>query len=255
MNPALLASIEDASLNASAPPQQRWLDGWLVRYCPGKAKRARSINAVAAGRLPIADKLDRAEAIYREAGLPMIARITPFSAPASLDDELAARGWLVFDETCVMVRDLAAAAAPSAAPPGCTLRRVGSAEFTAAIGALRGSTSEQRDGQLRRLESSPVPYQGWLLERAGELLACGQFAREGRFVGLYDIFTVANARGQGLAQWLCRALLASAIDEGAALAYLQVDAGNAPALAVYRRLGFSEGYRYHYRAVDPAAAV
>ena len=36
MNPnglpaALLSRIEDAGLNASAPPQQRWLDGWIVR--------------------------------------------------------------------------------------------------------------------------------------------------------------------------------------------------------------------------------
>ena len=54
---ALLSRIEDAGLNASAPPQQRWLDGWLLRFSPGKAKRARCINAVAPGRLPVADKL------------------------------------------------------------------------------------------------------------------------------------------------------------------------------------------------------
>ena len=50
-----LSRIEDAGLNASAPPQQLWLDGWLVRFSPGKAKRARCINAVAVGRMPIAD--------------------------------------------------------------------------------------------------------------------------------------------------------------------------------------------------------
>ena len=57
MDEALLSRVEDASLNASAPPQQRWLDGWLVRYSPGKARRARSINAVATGRLPLTQKL------------------------------------------------------------------------------------------------------------------------------------------------------------------------------------------------------
>ena len=46
MNPlrlpeALLSRVEDAGINASAPPQQRWLDGWLLRFSPGKAKRAR----------------------------------------------------------------------------------------------------------------------------------------------------------------------------------------------------------------------
>jgi hypothetical protein len=44
-----LSRIEDAGLNASAPPQQRWLDGWLLRFSPGKANRARCINALAAG--------------------------------------------------------------------------------------------------------------------------------------------------------------------------------------------------------------
>ncbi len=51
LNPAfdatLLSRVEDAGLNASAPPQQRWIDGWLLRFSPGKAKRARCINAVA----------------------------------------------------------------------------------------------------------------------------------------------------------------------------------------------------------------
>ena len=37
----LAARIEDASLAASQPAQQSFFDGWLLRYSPGKAKRAR----------------------------------------------------------------------------------------------------------------------------------------------------------------------------------------------------------------------
>jgi hypothetical protein len=37
---ALLSRIEDAGINASAPQQQRWIDGWLVRFSPAKAQRA-----------------------------------------------------------------------------------------------------------------------------------------------------------------------------------------------------------------------
>lgn len=46
--------IEDADLNASAPPQQRVLDGWLLRFSRAKAKRARCINAICASRMPLA---------------------------------------------------------------------------------------------------------------------------------------------------------------------------------------------------------
>ena len=89
---ALLSRIEDAGLNASAPPQQRWVDGWLVRFSPGKAKRSRCINAVAAGRMPVADRLAACEQLYASAGLPMIVRITPFSLPQSLDTYLDGQG-------------------------------------------------------------------------------------------------------------------------------------------------------------------
>ena len=82
-DPLLLQRVEDAGLNASAPPQQLWLDGWLVRFSPGKAKRARCINAVAAGVRPVAHKLREAEAVLGAAQLPMVLRITPFSIGTS----------------------------------------------------------------------------------------------------------------------------------------------------------------------------
>ena len=81
----LLSRIEDAGLNASAPPQQRWLDGWLVRLSPGKARRARCINALALGRLTLAEKLALAHQAFAEAGLPLLVRSTRFTQPASLD--------------------------------------------------------------------------------------------------------------------------------------------------------------------------
>jgi N-acetylglutamate synthase len=34
---------------------------------------------------------------------------------------------------------------------------------------------------------------------------------------------------------------------GATTAYLQVEATNLPAQRIYRRLGFVDGYNYHYR--------
>jgi ribosomal protein S18 acetylase RimI-like enzyme len=43
------------------------------------------------------------------------------------------------------------------------------------------------------------------------------------------------------------ALQGWAAGAGASSAYLQVAAGNGPALALYRRAGFIEHHRYHYR--------
>ena len=91
-DPLLLARVEDAGLNASAPPQQRWQDGWLIRFSPGKAKRARCVNALAAGGQPLDRKLALAQAVFDEAQLPLILRITPFSQPPGLGDWLLGQG-------------------------------------------------------------------------------------------------------------------------------------------------------------------
>ena len=94
-----------------------------------------------------------------------------------------------------------------------------------------------------------MPFTALAIRRAshGAIVACGQSTREGDLVGLYDVFVAEAMRGQGLATLLCTRLLCEAKDAGAASAYLQVEADNAGARAVYSRLGFADGYGYHYR--------
>ncbi|MFY7975741.1 MAG: GNAT family N-acetyltransferase [Rubrivivax sp.] len=270
LNPAfdseLLSAIEDASLNASAPPEQIWLDGWLVRTCPAKAKRARSINAVAAGRRSVRDKLAEAADLYRQAGLPCYFRVTPFSQPADLDAQLATAGWVAEDDTRVMLKPLMPLMPPMPLigptdpandrrwPPGTELKRMTPEDYAQAVGALRGSPASERDAHARRLTASPVPYRAWALVNTadGSMLAGGQSAQQGDKVGLYDVFTASSHRGLGLAGLLCEHLLSHAARQAAHWAYLQVEAHNHPARAVYRRLGFVDGYGYRYRRLPEA---
>ena len=250
----LLSRVEDAGLNASAPPQQRWVDGWLVRFSAGKAKRARCVNAVATGRLPVAERLAACEQVYAEAGLPMIVRITPFTVPPDLDDVLAAQGLARFDDTRVMVLpDLHARAEPRL-PAGAALLPVGLEAFAQIVGALRGSPLAQRQAHAERLLNAPVPFSAFELRIDGQAVVCGQLAMEGDLVGLYDVFTAPPARGRGLAGVLCGHLLAHARTRGARHAYLQVEGDNHAARSAYHRLGFADGYAYHYRTREPAAA-
>lgn len=250
MDEALLSRIEDAGINASAAPQQLWLDGWLVRFNPGKAKRARCINAVAPGRLPIDEKLRLAAVVYADAKLPMVVRITPFSQPAGLDAHLAGAGFGHLDDTRVMVLPaLTDTPATRPLPPDTECVPLPPADFAQAVGALRGTPADQREAHAKRLGESPVHYQGLVIRRRADqaVLACGQFAREGELVGLYDITTAPLSRNQGLARWLCEHMLSESRRRGAQVAYLQVEAENAPARHVYSRLGFRDAYAYHYR--------
>jgi len=249
----LAARAEDAGLNASAPPQQRWVDGWLVRFSPGKAKRARCINAVARGQRALDDKIDYARALYAQAGLPLLVRITPFTRPAALETELEARGMRRLDDTRVMIApELQGLAAP-VWPRGLHVEAVGHHAFAQAVGELRGSPIAQRQAHAQRLELSPVPFHGLLLRNDGDLLACGQRAGGADLVGLYDVCTTPAQRGRGWAHGLCIELLRQARAEGARAAYLQVEADNTPARTLYTKLGFADAYAYHYRTGDPGA--
>jgi GNAT superfamily N-acetyltransferase len=251
----LLSRIEDAGLNASAPPQQRWLDGWILRYSPGKAKRARCVNAVAPGRQPAALKLEQCERVFADAGLPLIVRITPFTQPAGLDALLDAQGLRSFDDTRVMVMtNVTALPSAPALPTGLALSPVSLDTFAQHVGALRGSPLAQRQAHSQRLANAPVPFNAFTLRDESGVLCCGQYALENGLVGLYDIYTASPARRQGLASLLCEHLLAHARDHGAQHAYLQVESTNAEARAIYHRMGFVDAYAYHYRTRDPAAA-
>lgn len=256
LDDALLSRIEDAGINASAPREQIWLDGWLVRFSPGKAKRARCVQAVASGRMPVGAKLERCLALYAKVGLRPFVRITPFSQPPGLDDVLAGLGMERIDDTRVMAASLEAAAVSSAEPnsdDGLRLDRVDGDSFAEWVGAQRGSSMSERRAHAERLRASPVDYRASLLvDSSGTTVAGGQVAIEEELVGLYDVFTTEAERGRGLARRLCRQLLNAAASEGARTAYLQVEASNAAARRVYHGLGFADANAYHYRS-PPAA--
>jgi len=249
----LLSRIEDAGLNASAPPQQLWLDGWLIRFSPGTAKRARCVNAVADGRLAVTERLAECARVFDRAKLPLIVRITPFTQPDGLDDLLASQGLRRFDDTRVMaLANLRAF--DEAAIADVTIQPIGLEAFANRVGGFRDSPLAQRQAHADRLSNSPVPFFAFELRAKGNPVACGQVALDGDLVGLYDVFTAESARGRGFAGTLCRHSLTEAASRGARHAYLQVEGDNHVARALYHRLGFADAYGYHYRTRDPAAA-
>ncbi|MEO7152715.1 MAG: GNAT family N-acetyltransferase [Burkholderiaceae bacterium] len=249
-DPTLLSRIEDAGLNASAPPQQRWVDGWLLRFSPGKAKRARCINAVADGRMPLIDRLALCRAVFAASDLPLLVRLTPFTRPPALDAALAEMGMSSLDDTRVMVLSELRVIEPRPAPQ-VEIRSIPLAAFAQCVGQMRGSPLAQRQAHAERLLGSPVGFQAYELRVEGHVLACGQYALEADLVGLYDVYTVPTARGRGLASQLCTHLLNDARSRGASHAYLQVEADNQAARTVYQRLGFADAYGYHYRVEMP----
>ena len=85
------------------------------------------------------------------------------------------------------------------------------------------------------------------VEHNGETAAIGMAVADGEWVGLFEIGTLPGERRRGLATVVVARLLEWGKEKGARAAYLQVMEANAPARALYTRLGFTEAYRYWYR--------
>jgi len=243
-----LRRIEEVALNSSATPRQLLYDGWLVRLSPGKAKRARSINPFFPSRLPLDAKLARCAELYRAHGLPLIVRVTPFVDPPDLDAQLDARGFVAFEPTQVMTRSLAQVGTP---PPQTTtalpVDRCDLAAGVEAVSILRGASQVDRAAHQQRLHALPLSCIGFVIRDGADPICAGLVVLEPPFAGLFDVVTAPAHRGRGLASALTAAMLAAAATAGATTAYLQVDAANAPARAVYHRHGFVDRYTYWYR--------
>ncbi|MGZ5113224.1 MAG: GNAT family N-acetyltransferase [Usitatibacter sp.] len=237
-----LRRVEELSLNSSAPPGQLLYDGWLLRMLPGKAKRARSVNAVYPSSLPLGAKIAYCERLYGNAHLPVLFRITPFSNPADLDAELASRGYGRFDATAVEVARID----PEKLDAG-KARVMELPMWVEAVGDLRGSSKQHRAAHLARLEGMPLTLRAIAIESAGRVVATGLTMVEDDCAGLFDIVTHEEERRRGHAKSIVAGLLLLAREQGARFAYLQVTERNEPARRLYRQFGFEQQYLYWYR--------
>lgn len=111
--------------------------------------------------------------------------------------------------------------------------------------ALRGSGSRRARPAAAGVD---VTVEGGLATaRIGDA-AGGIAAYDRDWVGFRGIEVDPNRQREGLGVAVMAALLEWGAEQGATTAYLQVIADNAPALALYERLGFTTHHAYRYLA-------
>jgi len=243
---ALARRLEERALNASSAFQSIVYDGWLIGYRPGPTKRLRCVNAFYASTLPLAEKVAFCTAFYAGVGLPAVFRLLPFSRPPGLDRWLDRHGWMAFDPTLVLQSSLARPAPPVPAAPSVSIVDV--VAWQPLVAQLLEVERAALARLVERAANYPLPHAGAIIREEGEVVACGLLKLEGDCVGLFALHTAPAWRGRGLGRAVVAALLAEARRRGAASAYLQVTADNAPARALYRHFGFSTSHEYWYRA-------
>jgi N-acetylglutamate synthase len=222
-------------------PEVEELDGWRLRFGYGITGRANSVWPNGDGTLPLDEKIDRAEAWYRERGLASLFQLTEAARPTGLDHALAERGYAlrgvpVSVETASLDDVLA--------------RTTGDAEVT-----------QHADDAWLELWAGSRGFAD--LAAAGELLMLGDaaFARipgaavgrgvvSGKWLGITSMVTLPEACRRGHARAIVHALARWASGRTCTHAMLQVESTNAPARALYAGVGFLPHHEYHYRKLS-----
>jgi GNAT superfamily N-acetyltransferase len=239
-----IEAIERATVAAVSPLAVEELDGWLLPFDDGTVKRARS--AVPLHRQAVSDStLDRIEDRYDSHHFVPAFRLADVPCFDALRAELEQRHYVGDSPTCVQIgsagrmRDVAAAGAAPAdvdpVPDGAWATLFLGEGFDPVDGAHRVRALSRAKGSL------------YASVREGHrTVAAGAMAFSHGWASVHGMRTEQSQRGRGLAGRVLAGLAQAALERGFERVFLQVDAHNMAAHALYRRAGFSTRWQYRY---------
>ena len=245
-NNAIL-QLEELTLNTSPAIHQSYFDGWVLRASNTDTRRANSVTALYPSARPLAEKVDYCEAWFLLRNQPIIFRLTEELSPPGLDTLLAERGYAREVETLVMTLPITEPQSMANLPKGLTVIERSTAEGIADAHRLKGGGIEAVAQDLKRQSVWRGAQKFLALQSPVGIMSCGMARIEDGHVGIFNMRTAAVERGRGYAGMLVANLIKWGREEGAHMAFLQVDRENTSALTIYRRLGFVPQYLYWHR--------
>ncbi|AZI57875.1 N-acetyltransferase [Nakamurella antarctica] len=219
---------------------------WLLRAGSGFTGRANSVLPLGAADRPLDDALEVVDEFYSRAQLPPQFQL-PFTAatPHPLAPSLIERGWRAEDLTNVLTTSIAGLPAVSGRP-------LPPAQFAAApnhrwLSGYLYRGAPLPPGALAVLTRADSPVFLTLTDTVTDsLLAVARGIVTDGWLGITAVTVAAQHRRRGIASHVLTELAGWARQRGAHSVYLQVDAGNAAALALYRGAGFVVQHQYEY---------
>jgi N-acetylglutamate synthase len=243
-------AIERATLQAVAPAVVEALPGWLLPMDSGTVGRARSAVPLHHAA-PDLGLLAAILARYEARGFTPALRLPDLPAFVPFQQALRQQGFVRQQPTLTQTAPIEALLNVESDPAAV----LADAPDAAWMAMFLGEGLDPVDGESRARSLSRATGTRYAsLRENGHTLACGAASFGHGWLGVHGMRTAAAQRGRGLAGRLLRAMAREAAQRGIPQAFLQVDASNAPALALYQRLGFSTAWAYAYwRRPDPAS--
>jgi ribosomal protein S18 acetylase RimI-like enzyme len=238
--PEILA-LETISARAWPAARQTGLGGWRLHASAGFSGRINACWPLGEPGADLDDAIARVESWYESHALARLFKIVDAACvPARLPERLAALGYRPHTETIMMIGPTT-----GSHDAGAVMDDVVDADFAAVFAATALGPGDARE-RLETLDRVPRPRAFARLDVAGLPAAIGACAAEDEWAGVFAMRTDPRHRRQGLARRILGSLMGFAAGAGATRAWLQVEAVNAGAIALYEAAGFSEAYRYRY---------
>ncbi|WP_225632248.1 GNAT family N-acetyltransferase [Streptomyces solaniscabiei] len=248
------ASYEElarVAARAWRPVESEWLGEWELRAAAGFTRRANSVLPLGDPGMPLDDALTAVRRWYGARGLPAYVQTATGAEGTQelLCAELERRGW-VREVTAEVWTGGLAPVADRAEGAGVVLSREADEAWLSRY--RRKGVSEVA---LRVLGGGPSVWFA-TVPGAEAPAAIGRCVVDGRWASFAAVEVDPGQRRRGLATEVMAALARRALDEGASAAWLQVEADNAGARALYAGMGFSAHHAYHhYRAPEGSAGA
>ncbi|MDB5874716.1 MAG: GCN5-related N-acetyltransferase [Ramlibacter sp.] len=237
-----IESIERATLAALSPQSQEEVAGWILPFDTGAVGRAKSAVPLAHG--PCDPSLfDEIEARYAARGLPAMLRIPGVAAFDALRELMARRGYAPGRATYV---DTAATRDVLRVSDGARAH-TGPRPDAGWASVFVGEGFDPVDGASRvaTLGRAPGALFASILE-GEDTVAAGMAAFSHGWASVHGMRTAQHCRGQGLAGRVLSTLAQAALARDHENMFLQVEAENTSARALYRRAGFRTAWNYTY---------
>ncbi|MFF2041260.1 GNAT family N-acetyltransferase [Kitasatospora sp. NPDC058170] len=225
--------------------EQEPLGAWTLRASAGFTRRANSAQALGDPGLPLGEALAAVREWYAARALPAWVEVCAPGSPQELRAELDRLG-AAYSPTLVRVAPLAPLARLGAGHDRVRLSRTAGPEWMSLYRRVTDDPAVE-EAARRVLHGGPSVWFATVPGAAGQPpLAIGRCVIDGPWACFGAIEVAPYARRAGLATALMAVLAARSAEEGATGAYLQVEAENDGAIALYDGLGFTTSHTYHY---------
>lgn len=237
-----IALVERATLAAVSPAAVEELPGWLLGLDPGTVGRAHSAVPLQHAA-PDESLLSAIEARYVAHGLTPVFRLPQVADFDALCAALARGGYVAAQPTQVQIGS-ASAMAHGASGIGVTLAPVPDEAWAA---AFQGECVDPVDSASRVQLLGRAKEAVFASARVhGRVVAVGVGCFSHGWASVHGMRTAPSHRGQGLARNILGALASAAQARKIEQVFLQVDAANIGAQALYRRAGLTTAWTYAY---------